>query len=481
MEQRNPHPLDIDLLSYVLGEADVALAAELESHFGTCLLCRIQLGRMRRSGLDLGPAAAATLDYPLIAPKVLELLSGRDQPQSVEPGQVWLAGSSKRTLLWVDAVNAEDEMANVFAATLDIEGADHTSLIAPLTNLDREIAIFTSVPGRVAFDKFDLLVDDLPVRPLIDLVISFTERPAPGVAAGAGGPAAEARYREQLRSAQVRVGEPIQGGTDERLELRQMLADELAGLDPLDGGDDGEPADAPAGEPVDAFDQIVEGMRSDLVAGIDTQPRFWRHIGDVDRELVRYARPLHLRPVANVRALDCTVLIVVSATEGGTEFDVNYEGAYQLMVTAGASLLAIAAPFEPYSTEVFRLSSLRSAYELPRATELQGPRAMWEPRPLIDAVNDYFYVDVFPVEDVDVFPVESEQGPLAPSNPDLTPFLRSHAQSAFAELRSTRAQKAKNRALKGLSGADEQALVEALEGCEDLGGLLARIVEITDR
>src|SRR5687768_968320 len=120
MEQRDTHPLDIDLLSYALGELDVTSAAELDRHLLECLLCRIHLNRIQRQGLALGPDSVPTLAYPEISPTVLAIAAGDRRPATFEPGQLWLAGSNQRMLVWIEAVNDRAGMATVLAASLDV-------------------------------------------------------------------------------------------------------------------------------------------------------------------------------------------------------------------------------------------------------------------------------------------------------------------------------------------------------------------------
>src|SRR4051794_3605173 len=102
MEHRATHPLDIDLLSYALGESAAEVNADITSHLGECLLCRIQLGRIRRNDLDLGPEPGQQLRFPTIAPEVIAVVEGTSRPERVEAGQVWFAGSSRRVAVWID-------------------------------------------------------------------------------------------------------------------------------------------------------------------------------------------------------------------------------------------------------------------------------------------------------------------------------------------------------------------------------------------
>src|SRR5436309_1274406 len=157
MEQRHAHPLDIDLLSVALGEDDVALTSQVNDHLGTCLLCRVRIARIRRSGAVPEPLVATGIQYPSVSPEVLAVLDSTVSPAEAAPDQVWLAGESHRMLVWIDAI--EDDTAFVYAVTLDVDSADDTAVVASLTKLGRPAAIFTSVGGTVALNRLVSYVD----------------------------------------------------------------------------------------------------------------------------------------------------------------------------------------------------------------------------------------------------------------------------------------------------------------------------------
>jgi hypothetical protein len=457
MEQRANHPLDIDLLSYALGEIDAAFAAELDLHLGDCLLCRIHLNRIRRGGLDLGPDVTPTFSYPEIAPTVLDLVHGRHRPITVQPGQLWLAGSSPRALVWTEAVNDSARMATVLAATLDVEAADHTSLIVGVPSLGRDIAIFTSIPGWIPLDQLDTFVDDVDVvEEIAELQASIEQSSAPP------------RQRKHLPK--LRVGTRISGASDERLEFRQMLADQLAGLDPENDEAD---ADREVLRALSQPDPVVQ-MRNELARDLPARRHGLCEVKYLDSEFLvgSYARGLAVQPVATVHELDCVMLVVTGgSSQAGLGFDP--EDAYKLLLDSGAESLAVAEPTEPYLTHMFERSVLRPAFEPPRAIERHAPRPLWESRPLIQALFDYLQGDVFPIE--------SEPQPTSRSHPDLAEFLPTHSATAIVELKQIRAQKGKHRALKALGPRDVAALHDAIATSPNLDALLARIEEITVR
>lgn len=463
MEQRDTHPLDIDLLGYALGDLDAAFATELGQHLGRCLLCRVHLNRITSGGLDLGPDSVPTLTYPEIAPNVLDIVDGEHRPLTFRPGQLWLAGSSHRMVVWVEAVNETAGMTTVLAATLDVDAADHTSLIVDVPRLGREVAIFTSIPGWIPLDQLDAFVEDVG---FIDEIAQLQERvEQPSALAGSAS-------RDRATATRLRVGTRISGGSDERLEFRQMLADQLAALDPesddVDNRDDEPPSE------LSEFDSIVAHVRSELAADLTSKRPGLCQVNQIDHDFLigSYVRSLPVHPVATVHELDCIMLVVASeSAHNGLGFDP--EDAYKLLLDSGASSLAVVEPARPYLTRMFVRSVLRPAFELPRATERHDPRPLWESRPLIQAVCDYLQGDVFPIE--------SEPVPLTRSHPDLAEFLAAQSLTAINQLKEVRAQKGKNRALKALGPEDAAALREAIASSPHLEALLLRIEEITIR
>jgi hypothetical protein len=419
----------------------------------------------------LGPDAAVTLNYPEIAPAVLEIIKGGHRPTSIEAGQLWLAGTSDRMLLWVEAVNHDARMATVLAATLDVNAADHTSLIVAVPELDRDVAIFTSVPGWIPIDALDDFVATADVgAEIAGLTESLEQRiELPDLDSVSVASPAAAKPRKK-RTAKLRVGPRISGGSDERLDFRQMLADQLADLYPEDEGggelDDERPGD------LWQFDSIIAEMRQVLSEDLSSSRGDLCEVRVLDDFLVGpYATSLPIRPVATVHELDSVMLVV--ATESQHEgFGFQPEDAYKLLLDWDAASLAVAEPVQPYRTRMFIRSGLRPAFELPRAIERADPRPLWESRPLIQAVLDYLQGDVFPIESGEIVTV-------APTHPDLIAFLPNQSLTAIFELKRIGAQKGKLRALKALSVADATALHEALATCADFDELLTRIEDIT--
>lgn len=467
MEQRTTHPLDIDLVGYALGDIDAASTAELDQHLGQCLLCRVHLNRIRRGGLDSGLAALPKLTYPEIAPSILEVVGGRQRPASYGSGQLWLAGSPLRMLVWVQAVNATARMATVLASTLDVDAADHTSLIVDVPRLGRTAAIFASVPGWIPLDRLDIFVDDVDVSDEIVQLQQSIEQPIEHSDVGADATARSGARRPQKREALLRVGARISGGSDERLEFRQMLADQLAELDPETDNDDlvDEPLDD-----LSEFDSIVARMQTELADDISSKRYGHCEVKPIGHDFLVGSYAGSVRLVATVHELDCLMLVVTSESPAdGSEFEP--EDAYQLLLASGASSLAVAEPTEPYLTRMYVLAGLRPAFEPPCATERRDPRPLSKSRPLSLAVSEYLQGEVFPIE--------SDRLVLTRSQPDLAEFLPAQSLAAIVELKQMKAQKGKHRALKALGPADAEALNDAIATSPHLEALLARIEEIT--
>lgn len=465
MERRSEHPLDIDLLSYAVSEADAELTTQVNTHLEECLLCRIQLKRIRRDDLDHGDTSDLELEFPEISAVVVDIVAGNNRPDTIEGGQVWFAGSYRRTAIWLSHVDMDHDFAVGYGATLDTAAADHTALIVRSEPLDRDIAIFTSVPGTVPLDQLTLYVDTINVSDSVNAVITANDLPSatrPTVTLPDG----------------LRIGSPIEGPTDARLEFRQMLADDIAALDPETDDDDGDSGfDLPpaAASEFDAFDEIVSHIRFELEADLSTRRPGLCKVLPLEGPLVgSFARTMRLLPTASVQEVTCKMLVftVEPAVKHRPRFDM--EAAYDLLLSTGADSVAITGPDEPYQADVFVAPLLRPGYDLPRADHRTDPRAAYTSRPLLRAVFDYLQGDAFPIEHE--APPSDEQ----PASPDLVSFFAIRSRDAITKLKAIRAQKGKNVALKALSvDADGMALHQALATYESLDDLLNRLEDIT--
>lgn len=446
MEQRNAHPLDIDLLKVALGDFNVAVDSEINEHLSGCLLCRIRIARIRHGNAAPEALNATGILYPSVSPEVLAVLDSTIERGDAQAGQLWLAGDAYRIPVWIDDI--EHGIAFVYAASLDTDAADDTALIIPVPNLNRAIAVYTSVGGTIGIDRLVSYIDDLPIHDDVERL----------VAAAVNGTVADG----------LLTGSAITGVTDERLELRQLLADDLAALDPIDDDEDDEPDDVT--EPaLSAVAGLADHLRHDLL--LRRGPRCRVH--DIDEIIAQLSAPMAVTAVATVHELGCVVLIV--SGERGPEWALAHAAdAWTLMEAATATVLGFAEPTDPYDTVLFERHDLRDSYELPRAGLKSPPRIAVAAQPIVKALHTYLDKSAFEVHPAD--PVER------PSvAPDLSPHFDSNARTSIASLKDIGAQTGKRRALKALSDDDATGVADALSGTDDLDSLLTKIEQVLER
>ena len=202
------HPLDIDLLDHCLAAVDCVLPYGIEAHLPMCLLCRIRLNRIRRSNpRPADPPAGVACE--VVAPGIAAALAAGSASQAVAAGQVWLAGEGDRVLVWIRSVCGS--AVTVHPVTFDIAAIDDTGLIFDdFAEIGHPVAIVVSVVGTIQVASLAACLGDLP-----DLLGWVAGAVASDVPSG------------------LATGAPISGPTDERIEFRQILADEIASLDPL--------------------------------------------------------------------------------------------------------------------------------------------------------------------------------------------------------------------------------------------------------
>jgi hypothetical protein len=451
MAPRQAHPLDIDLLDFTLGDADEADTSQITEHLGECLLCRVRVARLRRSGAAPEPFTEAGITYPKVSPAVLAVLD-RDAAQP-EPAanQLWLAGTTHRVILWIESV--DDHVAYAHAAYLDVEAADDTSLLTHSTRLGRDLAVSASVSRSVPLQNLDRFIEVLSIRSELKKVLDATYSgvPAEGVTTGA----------------------PIADGTDERLEFRQLLADDLAELDPIDddGDDDWDEYDElDDPQSTDARDEtgaVYDHLLNELAP---RRPRCEIHHLD-DQFVAQAAAQAGFLPVATVHESAWKVLVVLGEVRSAW-WEESFRGAYDLMLTAGAETFAVAEADPPHDCVLFELNTMHPAFERPVAATPASPRPLFgQVAPVVKALDALLE---------NTFRTEFDSIPAKPSTIDpaaLTQRLDGHMKNAVTKLKGMRAQTGKNRALKGLT---EQDAVEVAAGDRDsLDAFLARIEEVT--
>jgi hypothetical protein len=438
MEQRRAHPLDIELLSLALGDPHVADG--INDHLDTCLLCRIRLARMRRSNATPEPFNESAITFPRASPEVLAVLDSTVERSAAQAGQLWLAGDAYRIPVWIDDI--EDGIAFVYATSFDVDAADDTALITLVPNLNRSIAVYTSIGGTIGIDRLVSYIDDLPIHDDFARVAAAT----------VNGTVADGSL----------TGAPITGVTDERLELRQLLADDLAALDPIEEDNDSELVPASLGD-------LADHLRYELQIHRGRRCR----VQDINEVVAHLSASMTLTAVATVHELGCVVLIV--SGDGGPEWVLDHAvDAWTLVEESSATAFGFAEPTDPYDTVLFERHDLRNAYELPRAALKSPPRIAMAAQPIVKALCTYL--------DKSAFEVHSAEPAEHPSiAPDLVPHLYAHARASIQSLKGIGAQTSKKRALKALTDEDARGIADALSLAHGLEGLLASIEQVLDR
>ena len=208
MAVNNEHPLDVELLEYILDELDSSHESSIHSHMGKCLLCRIRSRRISAHNLsDVKPnAGTANLAIPV---ELLHIFDTATQTPSPQPEEIWLAGHEKRTLVWIRHLLGK--VVTVHPVTIDIDLIDETALIIhSCPTIDEPIGIITSIISTVPSNTLTIRLGHLPVMNAIETIRTTTSTGIPN---------------------SLPTGQPITGATDERLEFRQLLADEITALD----------------------------------------------------------------------------------------------------------------------------------------------------------------------------------------------------------------------------------------------------------
>lgn len=450
MEPREGHPLDIDLFGLVVGDIDATIAAGVTEHLATCLLCRVRIARIRRG--DAVPATPPIgIDVPVVSPRVLETLESSARPELIATGQIWLVGDSHRLLVWIRAFESGAVIAHPIS--LDVDAADDTALIIDeLPALGHAGAVVTSIVGTLPQSQLRSYIGDLDISEDVQRLRD---------AATLGTPVLD-----------LRTGAPITGPTDERLEFRQLLADDLAALDLIDEEDDDEHSyKGRSDTPEAAAREMVESLRSDLLSRRGPSCELRTVLDDL--LLGSFAQTKGCVPVVVVSELTASLLVITGVDPFAWVVE-NQGDASKLLRLSRATALAIAEQLRPFDTWLFEERHLHPARELPQASAVVAPRPMSGPKPLVKALYDYFEDDVFAVEPVAPFTPDSSQR-------DLSPYLEAKARSRLEALRATRAQLTKNTALKGLAPPDADALADALGTAGDLEQFLGMLDGIADR
>lgn len=444
MEQTSErHPLDVELFDFATGVADKAGSGDLIAHLEVCPVCRLRVARMRGSEPIDRKQSLGGLPVAQVTPSVSAALKAGEHPD-VEAGQVWLAGGTRRVLIWVHKVLEGVVVAH--PVSLDVGAADESSLIVDeLPMIAQAGAVVTSVIGTVPTDEFVAFFGRLEIAEQVESIRH-------AAATGMSPPTA------------LRTGPVLSDIADPRWELRQLLADDLASLDRID--------DAPEfPAEITASAQIAQQLFGSLRRELAVRPSCRvQHVTDV--RLIAFADALGWIPVARVRELDCVVLVVAGSARFEWLFE-HGEEATRLLDLAEASVLALTDSVKPYGTSLFEVCDLRTTFELPRAVDKNGPVLRAEPRPIAKALFEYLDSSALPLD-------EALQWQAPVTQPEISPLLAGGASAAISEIRNTRAQSSKNIAFKGLTEQDAELVASALAEPQSVESLLAALDEGID-
>jgi hypothetical protein len=341
----NIHPSSSELL-VALREPE--LSAPTLEHIDECLACRIRQAS--------GPATVSADSIQRIVeasaplPEVLaDLLSG-DQDLEPQPNEIWRVGRSEALLVWVRRV-FEDDVADVIPLVLDIELADHESVVvgAEATSLAAETAAMVSLRTHVHTGAFLNRIGVLDIGKDVTEVMTAVQ--------------------EGRRPSRVRVGPPIDDDDDQRLEFRQALRDLLAELSPsawLAAQDD------PAGVEQRVSESTANCSSNEIdVIGTELGERLWGvQCRTLEAHVVKVNAVVRAKSVLKVMYLDTTVLVATFHGTSLTAFPDTRAVATACqkltLIETDVDAVAVAIPRDEWPTLLFTTGHMRTAIVLPR-------------------------------------------------------------------------------------------------------------------
>lgn len=314
-DPRASHPLDVDLVDLVDGVLDPAGARAVEDHLVTCGACRGKRQRIARTP-PIGDVARRGVEAPAFEPIEVE----DADPSDVGPGELWLTATDDAAMVVVAEVRPEGRGVVVTPVVLDIEVADHGTLV-----LDR-----TASPLPVPIAVYDGMLISLPVAALRGRVVPVrADVDLLGLSEGDPG---------------VGRGTPLEGPADPRHEVRQSIADRV-----LSAESDQE-----------AFDERFEELRRAFFGRDDA-----------------VVAPLHLprdvpstwEGIAQIESFNQRVLVV--AIEGGLPEDRGPLSA--LCEQLHGSAIAVRADARSPEVDLYLRSGLVGARSVRTGAILSGP------------------------------------------------------------------------------------------------------------
>ena len=396
------HPLDVDLADLVDGVLGAARATELEAHLDECLLCRLKRRRLE------GTPAPAPAGRPLPAPAFEVAATEAGAEPSVD--DLWLAGGDDRLLVLVRGVAGDRVTAA--PVTFDVAAADEETVIVEESPFRTAVAVHPALAMEIPRTALTAKVGVLPV-------------------AGSHGTA-------------------ITGPSDPRIEIRQHLADRLAGFaEPPPPG----AGEAPPSRPEQVRSSLIADLRS--MRGRACAARALDGWGDLVLAEQRGWVPL-------VTVDEVGVVLVAFDTPHGLEDELDFDAARSVLTRLNASALVVLTSELGETADVFDAAALHAGIDMPSGTH--SP-----PRPLISGLVAFDAVAKF---------LDQHSGARAMSAPTRGPVervevadvLREAAAAAAADLARQGARfkiAPKRRGYESLAGADEAiaaALATAFEG-----------------
>ena len=366
------HPTESDLVDLVLGELDEGRSSTVSGHLGSCPACRILFDRARRGLPDL-PASGRPPDTAGVVPDVTRrAVRGADRPEAgPRAGELWRArppGGGPVTLVWVRALDPPGVVA--VPVSFDIEFADEYTLVVAeeASPLGLPLALHTSVEATIDPSVLRDRLGSVDVgSDVIEAVL------------------AARRTGEPVRGSGV--GPAVVSPLDERIEYRQALADQMAGLAPS-GRDD---------EPADQDEWWAPGTGSDragLLMAIH-QALGQSHLSArISPRPPTTAAAEHLSAVALVTELDAFVLVA--------SVDRQLEGAEQLEAARRVlhadqllNAVCLVEPAAPFTSVVIDRRDVVEAIETPSG-HLRPARQSRPPAPIGEALTKFLDATISP-------------------------------------------------------------------------------------
>lgn len=326
-EQMALHPLDVDLVDFVDGIADAAIAQNIEEHLRECVVCRIKVQRLRKvPPIELTPLAGVST--PLYDTIDVDDIATSD----ARAGDLWLTAEDAAMVVLVIVLRADGDVVAV-PVVADVEIADSDSAV-----LDASVS-----PIGVPIAVFEQLKVNLPLRALAGRIRPLAGRPAvmSTLESGVG----------------VDRGRPIDGMSDPRLEVRQYLIDRLTSLQRADGAaSDSSTSD---NERVGRLADELRLRRGDMC-----------YVEQLDDLLLTGGQSGDWRGIARVSEFGIRMAII--ETPAGLNEAADFVAAQMLIARLDVSAVVVATRLTE-TVDLFEPQALFEGFELPHGQRSTAP------------------------------------------------------------------------------------------------------------